>query len=177
MYAMDCFTVDTIFNKRYYVFFIIAHKSREIVQFAVTQNPTAIFLKQQFMEFEQTFKGTIYLIHDREATFMSIDYLSYGIKDVATSVKAPNMNSIAERFVRSARNESLDNFIIFRQKQIVNILSEYVKYYNTMRPHQGIDSIPRGIPPDVEVSDFSTKNVKSEPVLSGLHHHYWRDSA
>jgi len=129
------------------------------------------------MEFEQTFTGTIYLIHDRDALFMSIDYLSYGIKDVVTSVKAPNMNSIAERFVRSARNESLDNFIIFSQKQIVNILSENVQYYNTMRPHQGIDSIPRGIPPGAEVSDFSTENVKSKPVLYGLHHHYWRDSA
>jgi hypothetical protein len=31
LYAMDFFTIDTIFNKRFYVFFIISHKTREIV--------------------------------------------------------------------------------------------------------------------------------------------------
>ena len=177
IYAMDCFTVDTVFNRRYYIFFIIAHKTREIVQFAVTQNPTAIFLKQQLMEFEQHFKNTVYLIHDRDAAFMSVDYLSYGIKDVVSSVKAPDMNSIAERFVRSVRSEAFDNYIIFNQKQIEHIFTEYVQYYNMMRPHQGINSIPRGRPPDVVVSDFSTENIRSSPVLGGLHHHYYRGAA
>ncbi len=31
IYAMDFFTVDTLFNKRFHVFIIIAHKTREII--------------------------------------------------------------------------------------------------------------------------------------------------
>ena len=37
IYATDFFTIDTIFNKRYYVFFIICYKTREIIRFAVTK--------------------------------------------------------------------------------------------------------------------------------------------
>ena len=181
LFAMDYFTVDTVFNRRYYVFFIIAHKTREIVQFAVTPYPVKEFVRQQIIDFSESFSGIVknclYLIHDRDPAFMSIDYQLYGIQDIVTSVKAPNMNSIAERFVRSVRNEALDSFIIFSQKQTANIIAEYIQYYNTMRPHQGINSIPRGIPPDVVKSDFSTENIRSKPVLGGLHHHYYRKVA
>jgi len=181
LFAMDYFTVDTVLNSRYYVFFIIAHKSREIVQFAITRYPGKEFVKQQIICFSESFHGYIkdllYLIHDRDPAFMSIDYQLYGIQDVVTSVKAPNMNSIAERFVRSVRNEALDNFIIFSQKQAANIIAEYLQYYNTMRPHQGINSVPTCRPPDVKKSDFSTENIRSKPVLGGLHHHYYRKTA
>jgi len=177
LFAMDYFTVDTIFNKRYFVFFMISHKTREIVQFSITQNPTREFVKQQLIEFEQSCKNTVYLIHDRDPGFMSIDYLSYGIRDVATSVKAPNMNSIAERFVRTVRNEALDNFIILNQGQLAKVLSEYVVFYNSMRPHQGIKAIPGKEPPDVQESDFATGDIKKKSVLCDLHHHYFRDVA
>jgi len=177
LFAMDYFTVDTIFNKRYYVFFMISHKTREIVQFAITQNPTREFVKQQLIEFEQNFQNTVHLIHDRDTSFMYIDYLSYGIQNIATSVKAPNMNSIAERFVRTVRNEALDNFIILNQNQLGKILAEYINFYNSMRPHQGIKAIPGEEPPDIKKSDFSTWDIKKKSVLSDLHHHYFRDVA
>jgi putative transposase len=37
IYAMDFLTVDTMLGKRFYVFAAILHKTREIVQFAVTE--------------------------------------------------------------------------------------------------------------------------------------------
>ena len=61
MYAMDFFTIDTILNKRYYVFFIIAHKTREIVRYAVTENPTKEFVRQQIIEFEYQVNKIVYL--------------------------------------------------------------------------------------------------------------------
>ncbi len=75
------------------------------------------------------------------------------------------MNSIAERFVRSVRTEALDNFIILDQKQVSKIITGYVHYYNSMRPHQGIYSIPLGKPPNVIESDFSVHNISKHPVL------------
>ena len=42
------------------------------------------------------------LIHDHAAQF-NLNYIAYGIKGIKTSVKAPNMNTFAERFNGSVR--------------------------------------------------------------------------
>ena len=60
IYAMDFFTIDTIFNKRYYVFFIISHNTREIVRYAITQNPVKEFVRQQIIEFEYEINRIVY---------------------------------------------------------------------------------------------------------------------
>jgi hypothetical protein len=57
------------------------------------------------------------------------------------------------------KSSALNNFIIFSEKQVSKIIQEYINYYNTMRPHQGINSIPNGKPPNVIKSDFSTQNI------------------
>lgn len=113
----------------------------------------------------------IYMIRDNARQF-NLKYLDYGIKEIRTAVEAPNMNSIAERFVGSLRREALDYFLIFSEKQILNILSEYISYYNSLRPHQGINQdVPQGYEPQ--------KNgvIKAKSVLGGLHHHYFREAA
>ena len=82
------------------------------------------------------------------------------------------MNSICERFVLSARFEALDNFVILNQVQIEEILKVYIFYYNNIRPHQGIEQ-------QVPNKYKSCKNGKiiKLPILSGLHHHYYRKVA
>ncbi len=169
-----------IFNQRFYVLFIIRHKTREIVQFAITSNPVREFVRQQIIDFSEQLNEIVYLIHDNAGQFM-LNYIDYGIQGVKTSVKAPNMllsaphgvNSICERWISSVRNEILDYFIIFNQKQLYNILKEYIEnYYNCKRPHQGIEQrIPRG---------YKVKNtgkVKSRPILFGLNQEYYREAA
>ena len=82
------------------------------------------------------------------------------------------MNAIAERFVCSVRRELLDYFIIFSQSQLKNLLVEYVEYYNTKRPHQGIEQqIPKGYEIQRE------GRIVSRPVLCDLNHEYYRESA
>jgi len=58
LFAIDFFTVDSIFNKRYYVFFIIHLKTRKIVSFDITTNPVKRFVEQRIddMMWEQDFK-------------------------------------------------------------------------------------------------------------------------
>ena len=89
-----------------------------------------------------------------------------------------NLNSISERFVKSIKNEALDNFLIFNQKQVFNIVSSYVEYYNDLRPHQGINSIPKGVPPDYEQCDHELKGkVCSKTAVCGLVKHYFYEEA
>jgi len=123
------------------------------------------------IDFEETVNNIVYMIRDRAPEFF-LDYSNYGIKDVCTSVKAPNMNSIDERFIGSVRREALDYFLILNKKQLKNIITEYIDYYNTLRPHQGIDQqIPDG-------NSFSKDGIiKRKNILGGLHSHYFRDAA
>ena len=44
-FAADFFNIDTIFFQRLYVFFIIEFPSRKIIQFAITTNPTQLWLE------------------------------------------------------------------------------------------------------------------------------------
>ena len=55
------------------------------------------------IEFEDRDKRKVYMIRDCTGQFF-LDYSFYNIVDVCTSVQAPNMNSIAERFVKSIKN-------------------------------------------------------------------------
>jgi len=168
LFAMDFFTIDTITNQRFYVYFIICHKTRQIVQFAMTKNPCREFVRQQLIEFEQKFNQLIYMIYDNAPQF-KLDYALFGIKGVSTSIQAPNMNAIAERFVGSIRREALDYFILIHENQIKKILKEYVTYYNSLRPHQGISQrIPNGYKPK------TNGRVLKLPILGGLCNHYLR---
>jgi putative transposase len=168
IFAMDFFTIDTITNQRFYVYFIICHKTRQVVHYSVTKNPCREFVRQQLIEFEEKFKQLIYMIYDNAPQF-KLDYASFGIEGVRTSIQAPNMNAIAERFVGSVRREALDYFILFHENQIKNILKEYVDYYNSLRPHQGIaQKIPNGYKPK------SRGRVLKLPILGGLCNHYLR---
>ena len=74
-----------------------------------------------------------------------------------------------ERFGGSIRWEALDWLVLVNDNQVRRIVKDYVNYYNKLRPHQGLNRyVPAGY-----VSQKHGK-VRSKPVLSGLHHHYYR---
>ncbi len=157
--------------QRFYVSFILYHKTREIVQYAITTNPTREFGRQQLIEFEQNIDHVVYMIHDHASQF-NINYIEYGIKNIKTSVKAPNMNAFAERFVGSVRREALHYYLLINEKQIECILDKYINYYNSKRPHQGINQkVPRRYKPQLY------GKVQKLPILGGLHHQYIRRAA
>ncbi len=101
-----------------------------------------------------------------------MNYIDYGIRGVKTSVKSPNMNSIAERWIASVRTEIFDHFIIFNKNQLMNILKVYVEYYNGIRPHQGIE---QRIPNGYEVRKDG--KIKSRQILFGLNQEFYREAA
>lgn len=79
------------------------------------------------------------------------------------------MNALVERFIDSVRREALDYYLLISEKQIKRILQEYIAYYNTKRPHQGLDQqVPLGYKPIID------GNVVKFPVLGGVCNHYFR---
>ena len=92
---------------------------------------------------------------------------------------APNANAHVERFNRTLREEALNHFIFFSPKHIQRVIDEYVHFYNTARPHQGIGRVPDPLrAPPRPVNDITPGPPKliATPILGGIHHDYRRAS-
>jgi transposase InsO family protein len=82
-----------------------------------------------------------FLIRDRDSRFMEIFYAVFcpeSMKIILAPARAPNANSHAGRWVRSLRPGRLNKIIIVNQTHRRSVLTEYVEFYNTRRPHQRI---------------------------------------
>ena len=81
------------------------------------------------------------MIRDRDDKFgAAFDALAQptGIRVIRTAVRAPNMNVICERFLGSLRRECLDYVLLLDDRHFRRVVAEYVRYYNHIRPHQGL---------------------------------------
>ena len=74
---------------------------------------------------------------------------------------------------RTVRREALDNFLLLGRNQIQGILEEYVAFYNTQQPHQGIQ---QQIPKPSE-AERTRGPIRKSSVRGGLRHHYSRQAA
>ncbi len=167
LFAMDLLTIDTILGKRIYLFIILELKSRKIAHWKLTEYPSREFVRQQIIEFTNDTDEYKTLIFDNAPQFTSIDYSNYGIMGVNISLASPNMNAFVERLNGTIRREALDHFLLFSERQVRRITSEYAEYYNNQRMHQGTNKIP-----DAEIQ-VNTGVIKKMKILSGLHHHYY----
>ena len=143
--ACDFFTVETLFLKTIYVLFFIELGSRRVHFAGCTTNPHEAWVTQQARQLawnlDETNARFRFLIRDRDTKFtdaFDTIFRSEGLKIIRTPVQAPNANSHAERWIRSARSECLDKIIIVNQAHLRSVMTEYVDFYNTGRPHQGI---------------------------------------
>jgi putative transposase len=82
-------------------------------------------------------------------------------------------NAFAERWVRTVRTECLDWVLIWNCHHLERVLTDYIRHYNTARPHRGIDlDVPA---PPVDNTGPRTETVRCierVDVLDGLIHEY-----
>jgi len=172
IWAADLFVVQTLRFHTLYVLFFISHGRRQLVHFQVTAHPTAAWVWRQLIEATAWGRQPSYLIHDRDRVYGAAfagKAAAIGIKSLKTTVQAPNANSVGERVVRTLRRECLDHLLITGEQHLRSVLAEFVAYYNHDRPHRAL-----GLETPVPSSRRLSGEIRSRPVLAGLHHVYER---
>ncbi len=137
MVACDFFTVDTLFLTRLYVLFFIELGTRRVHLAGCTAAPHAAWVTQQARQFTWHLQdgepGAVrLLLHDRDGTFTAgFDTVlaAEGIDVIKTPAQAPNANAVAERVVRSIREECLDRLLILNRAHLTFVLEQYLAYY------------------------------------------------
>ena len=153
LWAVDLFTVQTLWLQTIYVIVFIAHDRRRIVHVNVTRHPTAEWVWRQLIEATPWADQPRHLIRDRDRCY-GADFIAratrIGIHTVLTPVRAPNANAIAERVIGTLRRECLDHLIVLNERHLLRLLQQYVVHYNAKRPHRSLalDS-PQGRPPEL----------------------------
>jgi len=116
-----------------YVFFFLRHERRELIHFNVTASPTAAWIWRQGIEATAWGRQPQHLIRDRDNVYgadFGSKLASAGIKDIRTPYRAPLANSVAERVVRTIRQECLDHVIVLNERHLLTLLTEFLGYYN-----------------------------------------------
>jgi putative transposase len=95
---------------------------------------------------------------------------SLGIAQIRTPFRSPQANAIAERWVRSLREEFLDHVFIFNERQLRAVLAEYA-IFQPLAPGPR-DRSARSMRSRYADPRSATREIIGEPVLGGLHHVY-----
>src|SRR5260221_14502381 len=113
-----------------------SHRRRQLLWFAVTQNPTAEWLARQITEALPWDSAPKYLIRDNDRAFgvaFKAPIRAMGIRDRPTSFRSPWENGYVERLIGSIRRECTDHLIVFNAEHLRRILAKYASYYNEGR--------------------------------------------
>jgi putative transposase len=125
------------------------------------------------MDLEDRTGAFRFLIRDRDTksthAFDEI-FASEGLKIVKTPPQTPRANCCAERWIRTARTECTDRMLIFDERHLRSVLSEYTGHYNHHRPHQSRQQRP----PDKETHTTTPLNlpVRRRKVLGVISEYY-----
>jgi hypothetical protein len=180
--AVDFFTVETVGLTRLYVLFVVEVQRRWVHLVGITAYPTGAWLTQHarnlIMNLDERGDRFRFLIRDRDAKFTAAFdavFTTAGIEVVKIPPRAPRANAYAERWVGTVRSECLDWTLTFNDAQLRRVLTEYLRHYNTVRPHRSLDLQPPR--PDCRlkvVEPVTAGSVERVDVLGGLIHEYRR---
>jgi len=184
MAATDFFTTEVWTARgliRYHVLFVIRLATREVKIVGIIPEPSDDWMKQIARNLTDCLDGFLteykYLIHDRGPQFSKAFKMILGgggVKTIRLPRRSPNLNSFAERWVRTAKELCVDRIIFFGESSLRRALSEVEIFYNRERPHQGIGN---------KIIQFNAEEQDCDGVIScrsrlgGMLNYYHRKAA
>jgi transposase InsO family protein len=138
--ATDFFSVEAWSPKgltRYLVLFVIEVATRKVEIVGIHENPC----EDQMMQWARNLtdpedgflKGKRVLIHDRDPLYTKKfreTLQAAGVRPLKLPKQSPDLNSVAESFVRNITRECLNRMIFFGEKHVRYVVSSYVEHYN-----------------------------------------------
>ena len=174
--------MDTVLLRRVYALVVIEHGTRRAHLAGITANPDGPWSTQAarnlLMDLGQRAASLKFLIRDRAGQFtgpFDAVFTAEGIRIVASPPQAPRANAICERFIGTLRRELLDRLLIVSEHHLRQVLTEYLRHYNTARPHRSLGQFTPAqadtCPP--EPVDLAEHRIRRKQVLDGLTHEYY----
>ena len=178
--AADFVHVDTVLLRRIYALIVIEHGTRRVHLVGITTNPdgawTAQAARNFLMDLGQRATSIKFLIRDRAGEFTgSFDavFTAAGII-LASPPQAPRANAICERIIGTLRRELFDRLLIVNEHHLRWVLTEYLRHYNTARPHRALSQLTPAQadtePP--EPINLAEYQIRRKQILGGLTREY-----
>jgi putative transposase len=185
LWATDFFSTE-VWTLRglvtFYILFFIKLDTREVHIAGVTSHPNEQWMKQMArnltMEEWDVLKPGQYLIHDGAKKFCTVYKQMLddaGVKRVPLPPRSPWLNACSERWIQSVKTEALSRMMLFGEKSLRYVLTEYLAHYHTERPHQGKDTVI--LFPSAQVESDSEGIIECRERLGGLLKYYHRKAA
>lgn len=178
LWACDFFT-KTVWTavgpKIFHVLFFINIRTRKVHIAGITKYPKKEWVINQaktisFLFQDDTSKA---LIRDGDKKYpegFNDIFKEYNTTVKKISYRAPNLNPYCEGWVGTVKRECLNHFFVFGESHFKYLVNEYVKYYNTLRPHSSMGNLPLC---------YRIKNIhgeiKCDSRLGGVIKHYYRE--
>src|SRR5450631_2613891 len=178
--AADFVHVDTVLLRRVYALIVIEHGTRRAHLAGITANPDGAWTTQAarnfLMDLGARATDVRFLIRDRAGQFTgSFDavFQADGIRVLASPPQAPRANAICERMIGTLRRELFDRLLIVSEYHLRRALVEYLRHYNTARPHRALGQLaPAQAPSRPPEINLAEHRIRRRQVLSGLTHEY-----
>src|SRR5512145_1074235 len=129
--------------------------------------------------FDYLLEEVTHLIHDRDLLFTNawVELLkSSAVKLARTPASSPNCSPHAERFVRTVRNECLNQFVIFGERHLRYLLREFSAHYLGERFHQGLGGQLIVARTASESDNSASDAIRRRSRLGGLLNFYHREA-
>jgi putative transposase len=178
--AADFVHVDTVLLRRIHALIVIEHATRRVHPAGVTANPHGTWTTQAarnfLMRLGQRTTAIKFLIRDRAGQFTgSVDavFTADGITILTSPPQAPRANANCERIIGILRREVPDRLLIVNEHHLRQVLTEYLRHYNTARPHRALGQLtPAHAPSQPPKINLTEHRIRRKQVLGGLTHAY-----
>jgi len=178
LWACDFFT-KTVWTfagpKVFFILFIINVKTRQVHILGMSKKPTQAWVTQRARNIGFLFDSgkPQLLMRDRDTKY-SKEFeevlKGFNVETKALPFRSPNLNPYAESWVSIIRRECLDHFFVFGERHLRHLLNGYVSYYNTKRPHSGVNRVF----PQTKLPQNGKQKLRCQKELGGLlKHYYW----
>jgi putative transposase len=182
--AADFFTIEAWTRTgltRFVVLFLLDLSTRKVELAGLARQANGLWTSQiarNLSDVEEGFLlGKRYLIHDRDPLFTT-DFAetlgTIGVQSVKLPPHSPNLNSYAERFVRTIKESCLERIVLFGEGSLRKAIHEFIEHYHHERNHQGLGN---RLIVEEESNGGRGGAIQRRQRLGGMLNYYYRQAA